>query len=192
MPRVLAVIDTPQHLVPGDKASLANIIRELFGSNSSRVDYNFTEIMQAYSLANQSSHSTGRDIIGLLLVGALIAAGFILLYWLSLRSRSGVVRVHGSSPGMSSAWDAEAFYVYSGGKHELRRLYKRLLQRLHSLGVYVPRGYTVSEVADKAKRVLGSSIELFAQIYNHYMYSRGEPPSRVVEEARSLVESKSG
>jgi hypothetical protein len=147
--------------------------------------------MQVYSLANHSQQSTGHSVLGLLLVATLVTTGFLLLYWLSVRGRSGTVFVRGYAPRASQVFDAESFYVYSGAKRELRRLYKVLLSKLHRLGIYVPRGYTVSEVAVKTKSILGHGVELFARIYNRYMYSPSEPPPEAVEEARSLVEGES-
>ena len=191
MQAVLAIIDTPQHLVPGGRTGLAQMIRELLAGNHSRVEYNFTEAVQVYGLTNQTQQGTVHSILGFLLAAVLVVAGFILLYWLSMKGKSSTVYVRGRGLGATAVSDLEQFYIYSGTKRELRRLYKTLLYKLQRLGVYVPRGYTVTEVASRAKTVLGHSIELFALIYNRYMYSPAEPPQEIVEEARSLVESES-
>ncbi len=187
----MAIIDTPQHLVPGGRTGLARMIRELLAGNHSRVEYNFTEAVQVYGLTNQTQQGTVHSVLGFLLAAILVVAGFTLLYWLSMKGRGSTVYVRGHGPGAATFSDLEHFYIYSGTKRELRRLYKTLLYRLQRLGVYVPRGYTVTEVASRARSVLGHSIELFARIYNRYMYSPAEPPPEIVDEARSLVESES-
>ncbi len=164
MQREIAVNATQQYIVEVNTTTTANITKTLIGVQGQELPFN----------------------VELLIVALVIVALAVLLLALGAQRIEEYRRAEarGRPEGLH---ELRLRYRYEGLKLQLRLTYARLLSRASSRGVRLPRGYTVSEVSERLKPVMGGWVSWFAEVYNKYMYGVEEPPYMVVEEAKRRV-----